>query len=140
MNENEVYISLYWVINPPRTFHQSRPCLILSVTLRRHCGLNRQGFVHTAVIPGRGAGLRASTNVTGPSAADLELLILFSSLSAGIEFSRGHTPSHQDPFFSDRVLNRRGRRGTVVSKVEGTWEEMCRQGPVGRGRVGEQGH
>lgn len=81
MNENKIYISLYWAINPPWTSHQSRPRLILSVTVRQHCGHSRQGFVHTAIIPCRGTGLRASTNVTSASAADSELLIVFGLLS-----------------------------------------------------------
>lgn len=87
----------------------------------------------SATVPYGGAGLRAPTNVTGSSAADLQLLIVFGSLLGGIGSSRGRAPCCQRSF-SGRVLNRRGRQGIVGSEVEGTWEEMCSQKPVGGGR------
>lgn len=89
----------------------------------------------TATVLCSGGGLRAPTNVTGYSAADLQLLIVFGSLSGGIGFSRGLAPCCQHSFFSGQVLNRRGRHEIVVSEMEETWEEMCRQRLVGKGQV-----
>lgn len=135
MNESEIYISLYWALNPPWTSHQSRPCLILSVTLSLHRGLSRQGFVRASIIPCCGTGLRASTNVTGaPAAVNSARLVVRGDVIQ--QRPHGLPPASLS---SGHVMDRRGRCGIVEwQRLKGLRRSHVTGGMWGRGWWGRK--